>query len=107
MHEQLSLDSKAKLAKTKLNTPNGGGPTVQRRSARLAERQASSASVPFAPGRSPSPVLPESPTPQSSQVQSPLMSRPSIATLAQPSASPILSPSPVLPESPQPISCVA
>ena len=82
--EQVGKQEVNNMAKTKLNTPRGGGPTIQRRSARLAERQASSASVPFAPGRSPS------------------MSRLSIATLAQPLVSPILSPSPVLPESPSP-----
>ena len=111
------------MAKAKLIAPRGGGPTVHRRSSCLAERQASSASVPFAPGQSPSmsllsvatlaqpsvspvlspsPVLPESPSPQPSQVQSPSMSRPFIATLIQPLASSILSPSPVLPESPGP-----
>ena len=65
-----------------------GGPTVQRRSARMAERQASSqssASVPHAPGQSRlSPVTESQPS--------------------QPSASPIFSPeSPVLPtKSPSP-----
>ena len=70
-----------------------GGPTVQRRSARVAERQASSqssASVPHAPGQSRlSPVTESQPS--------------------QPSASPIFSPeSPVLPTkspSPQSFGC--
>ena len=84
------------MAKTTQNTrissvrAPAGGPTVQRRSARVAERQASSqssASVPHAPGQS----------------------RLSPVTESQPSASPIFSPeSPVLPTkspSPQSFGC--